>query len=71
MSRMQQEMGPIQHHTSGRMPNASGDGGPNPANSANGINTMARVFVERDYRSGIGIRFMTDFPQAELGGRVS
>lgn len=72
MTHMPQDMGSIQHHTSIRMPNAAGDStGPNAPSGANGINTVARVFVERDYRAGVGIRFMTDFPQQELGGRVS
>ncbi|CAL8114950.1 unnamed protein product [Orchesella dallaii] len=70
MSRLPHEMGSIQHHTSVRMPNAGGVDSSAAANSANGINTVARVIVERDYRSGIGIKFMTDFPQPELGGRI-
>lgn len=68
---MPQDMGSIQHHTSIRMPNAAGDApGQNAPTGANGINSAARVFVERDYRNGVGIRFMPDFPQQELGGRV-
>jgi len=37
--------------------------------TTNGVNVNQRVFVQRDYRLGVAIRFVTDFPH-ELDGRV-
>lgn len=33
------------------------------------VTPIQRVFLQRDYREGVAIRFMTDFPP-ELTGRV-
>ena len=60
------------NHNTGGIPNSN----PNSANqiNANGgspnANPPMRIFVQRDYRLGIAIRFVTDFPP-ELSGRVS
>ena len=47
-------------------------GGPGQQNSNGSPNNpqMQRIFVQRDYRLGVAIRFCSDFPQ-ELNGRVS
>lgn len=34
------------------------------------VTPIQRVFLQRDYREGVAIRFMTDFP-VELNGLVS
>ncbi len=34
------------------------------------VTPIQRVFLQRDYRQGVAIRFMTEFP-GELSGRVS
>lgn len=34
------------------------------------VTPLQRIFLQRDYRLGVAIRFMTDFP-IELSGRVS
>jgi len=64
---------PMLHHNSGSLnQSVSGQGGQGHMNSmpnSNGVAANVRVFVQRDYRLGVNIRFSTEFPP-ELNGRV-
>ena len=63
---------PILHHNSGMAMSGTSQAGQHNANSmpnSNGVSTNVRVFVQRDYRLGVNIRFSSEFPP-ELNGRV-
>jgi len=69
MSRVQQNSGGIPMST---MAGASqiNQAGDSARQNQNGGTPVQRVFIQRDYREGIAIRFVDEFPQ-ELLGRVS
>lgn len=63
---------PMMHHNSSSTSNPQqGSGtGNNPSNNTGNGPSVTRIFIQRDYRQGIDIRFTVDFPP-ELIGRVS